>query len=122
MAVAGVTTGVAALPDCPFTGLSPRCLGKLVTMLRRESADAVRRGRPLGLPLEDRVLLLAEYWRTNLTLRQLAPPFGISKPAAERIINHLGPLLTLRPAATSRPSLWRAHSCGSLHDRQDATE
>lgn len=25
---------------------SPRCFGKLVTMLRREGADAVRRGRP----------------------------------------------------------------------------
>lgn len=43
------------------------------------------------LPLEDRVLLLAAYWRTNLTLRQLAPSFGVSKSAADRIIDHLGP-------------------------------
>jgi hypothetical protein len=47
--------------------------------------------------LEDRVLLVTTYWRTNLTLRQLAPLFGISKSAADRIIDHLGPLLALRP-------------------------
>lgn len=46
---------------------------------------------------EDRVLLVAAYWRTSLTLRQLAPLFGISESAADRIIGHLGPLLALRP-------------------------
>ncbi len=81
----------------PFTGLSPRAFGKLVTMLRREGADAVRKGRPWGLPLEDRALLVAAYWRTNLTMRQLAPLFGVSKSAADRIINHLGPMLALQP-------------------------
>lgn len=81
----------------PFTGLSPRFFGKLVTALRREGADPVRNGRPWSLPLEDRVLLVVAYWRTNLTLRQLAPLFGISKSAADRIIDHLGPLLALQP-------------------------
>ncbi|WP_138907946.1 transposase [Streptomyces chryseus] len=95
--MAGVITASQPSWIAPFTGLSPRCLGKLVTMLRREGADAVRRGRPWSLPLEDRVLLVAAYWRTNLTLRQLAPLFGISKSAADRIISHLGPLLALRP-------------------------
>ncbi len=80
----------------PFTGLSPRAFGKLVTMLRREGADAVRKGRPWGLPLEDRALLVAAYWRTNLTVRQLAPLFGVPKSAADRIIDHLGPLLALQ--------------------------
>lgn len=80
----------------PFTGLSPRCFNKLVTMLRRDGADAVRRGRPWSLPLEDRVLLVTTYWRTNLTVRQLAPLFGVSKSAADRIIDHLGPMLALR--------------------------
>jgi hypothetical protein len=32
-----------------------------------------------------------------LTLRQLAPLFGISKSAADRIINRIAPLLALRP-------------------------
>jgi transposase len=68
-----------------------------VSALRREGADPVRKGRPWGLPLEDRVLLVAAYWRTNLTLRQLAPLFGVSKSAADRIIARLGPLLALQP-------------------------
>lgn len=42
------------------------------------------------------MLLVAAYWRTNLTLRQLAPLFGISKSAAGRIVRQLGPLLALR--------------------------
>lgn len=48
----------------PFSGLSPRCFGKL---------------------------------RTNVTLRRLVPLFGISKSAADRVINRLAPLLALRP-------------------------
>jgi hypothetical protein len=30
-------------------------------------------------------------------MRQLAPLFGVSKSAADRIIDHLGPLLALQP-------------------------
>ncbi|MEF9907254.1 transposase [Streptomyces sp. P9-A2] len=95
--MAGVITASQPSWIGPFTGLSPRCFGKLVTALRREGAGVVRRGRPWSLPLEDRVLLVAAYWRTNLTLRQLAPLFGVSKSAADRIINRLGPMLALRP-------------------------
>ncbi|MFJ3419577.1 transposase [Streptomyces sp. NPDC086082] len=94
--MAGVIT--ASVPSWiePFTGLTPRCFAKLVVEVRREHAANQQRGRPWSLPLEDRVLLVAAYWRTNLTLRQLAPLFGISKSAADRIIDHLGPLLALR--------------------------
>jgi hypothetical protein len=81
----------------PFTGLSPRQFGKLISALRREGADPVRKGRPWSLSLEDRVLLVAAYWRTNLTLRQLAPLFGVAKSAVDRIIDHLGPSLALQP-------------------------
>ncbi|MER6094089.1 transposase [Streptomyces bluensis] len=95
--MAGVITALEPSWITPFTGLSPRCFRKLVTALRREGADAVRRGRPWSLPLEDRILLAVAYWRTNLTLRQLAPLFGVSKSTADRVINHLGPLLALRP-------------------------
>ncbi|GGU69231.1 hypothetical protein GCM10010274_66690 [Streptomyces lavendofoliae] len=42
-------------------------------------------------------MLVTAYWRTNLTLRQLAPLFGVSKSTAGRVINHLGPLLALQP-------------------------
>jgi hypothetical protein len=43
----------------PFTGLSPRQFRQLKAVLRREGADTVRRGQPWGLPLEDRLLLVA---------------------------------------------------------------
>ncbi len=82
--------------DSPFTGLSPRCFGKLVTHVRRGTAGDSQRGRPWSLPLEDRVLLVAAYWRTSLTLRQLGPLFGVSKSAADRIIGHLGPKLAFQ--------------------------
>jgi hypothetical protein len=47
--------------------------------------------------MEDRVLLVAAYWRTNLTRRRPAPLSGISQSAADQIIDRLGPLLALRP-------------------------
>jgi hypothetical protein len=47
--------------------MSPRQFGKLINALRREGADPVRKGRPWSLPLEDRVFLVAGYWRTNQT-------------------------------------------------------
>ncbi|KOU05776.1 transposase [Streptomyces sp. NRRL F-2295] len=75
--------------------MSPRCFGKLVTAVQRESEAEPRTGLPWAPPLEDRILLVAAYWRTNLTMRQLAPLFGISKSAADRIIDHIGPLLAL---------------------------
>ncbi|MFH9609160.1 transposase [Streptomyces sp. NPDC017448] len=95
--MAGVITASEPFWIAPFTGLSPRAFRKLVTVLRREGAAAVRKGRPWSLPLEDRALLVAAYWRTNLTMRQLAPLFGVSKSAADRIIDHLGPILALQP-------------------------
>ncbi|WP_406459167.1 transposase [Streptomyces sp. NBC_00876] len=81
----------------PFTGLRPPVFSKLVTALRREGADSPGRGRPWKLSLEDRVLLVAAYWRTNLTMRQLAPLFGVSKSAADRVIGGIGPRLALHP-------------------------
>lgn len=43
------------------------------------------------------MLLVAAYWRTNLTMRQLAPLFGVSKSAADRVIRDLRPKLALQP-------------------------
>lgn len=57
----------------------------------------MRKGRPWSLTLEERILLVAAYCRANLMLRQLAPLFGVSKSAANRIIGHLGPSLALQP-------------------------
>ncbi len=94
--MSGVITASEPSWIAPFTGLSPRQFGKLLAALPREDADPVRKGRPWILPLEDRVLLVAAYWRTNLTLRQLAPLSGVSKSAADRVVNHLGPALALQ--------------------------
>ncbi|WP_079080718.1 transposase [Streptomyces ardesiacus] len=95
--MAGVITASEPSWIRPFTGLSPRSFGRLVTAVQRESAAGPRTGRPWGLSLEDRILLVATYWRTNLTMRQLALLFGTSKSAADRIIDHIGPLLALSP-------------------------
>jgi hypothetical protein len=100
--VAGVITASDPSWIAPFTGLSPRSFGRLVTSLRREGLDTQGRGRPWSLSLEDRVLLVAAYWRTNLTLRQLAPLFGVSKSAVDRVIDHLAPLLALQPMRRPR--------------------
>ncbi|OIK02708.1 IS5 family transposase [Streptomyces sp. MUSC 14] len=95
--MAGVITASEPSWIVSFSGLSPRSFRKLITALRQDGVEPVRRGRPWSLSLEDRVLLVTAYWRTNLTLRQLAPLFGVSKSVANRIINHLAPALALRP-------------------------
>lgn len=56
----------------PFSGLTEVQFARLVALVRRRGGD-VQRGRPWRLPLAARVLLAATYWRTNLTLRQVAP-------------------------------------------------
>ncbi len=55
-------------PKCiePFSGLTEVQFAKLVALVRRRGGD-VQRGRPWRLPLADRVLLVATYWRINLT-------------------------------------------------------
>ncbi|WCD83871.1 hypothetical protein KPP03845_100190 [Streptomyces xanthophaeus] len=39
--------------------------------------------------------LVVAYWRTNLTVRQLALLFGVSKSTVDRVIDDLGPRLAL---------------------------
>lgn len=89
----------------PFTGLQPRQFGKLVGTVAARGGEAIPDGRPgrqWRLRLEDRVLLVAVYWRTNLTMRQIGPLFGISHAAAHRMIDSLGPLLALAPVRKRR--------------------
>jgi Helix-turn-helix of DDE superfamily endonuclease len=90
----------------PFTGLQPRQFRKLVRLVARRGGDEIADGRPgcqRALNLSDRVLLVAAYWRTSLTMRQIGPLFGISHSSAHRVIDTLGPLLALTPAARCRP-------------------
>ena len=72
--------------------------------VRQTRSGTARRGRrshaqgpPWGLASEDRVLPVTTYWRTNLTMRQIAALFGTSKSAADRII------ATSRPSSPSGP-------------------
>jgi hypothetical protein len=84
----------------PFTGLRPAQFRKLVRLVAHRGGEAIadgRPGRPWALDLADRVLLVAVYWRTNLTMRQLGPLFGISHSAVHRVLDTLGPLLALAP-------------------------
>jgi hypothetical protein len=85
-----------------FTGLRMRQFERLLKAVRERGGDGARIGRPWCLPLGDRVLLVAVYYRTNLTMRQLAPLFGVSSATVCRVIKRLGPLLSLEPA--SRPA------------------
>src|SRR5689334_17135039 len=50
------------------------------------------------------VSLVAVYYRTNLTLRQVAPLFGVSKSAAGRIVEHLAGYLVLAQIEGRHPS------------------
>ncbi len=59
--MSGVITASKSSWITPFTGLSPRCFWRLVTVLRHEGADVVRKGRSWSLPLEDRALLVTAY-------------------------------------------------------------
>ncbi|MEU0197267.1 MULTISPECIES: transposase [unclassified Streptomyces] len=74
---------------------------KLLRVVRECGGDGPGGGRPWCLPLAERVLVVAVYYRTNLTMRQLAPLFGCSPATVCRVIQRLRPLLALEPA--SRP-------------------
>lgn len=67
-------------------------------------------GRPWVLPLAERVLVVAVYYRTNLTMRQLGPLFGVSSSTVCRVIQRLGPLLALNPSPARR---MQQTGCGS---------
>ncbi|WP_189748705.1 helix-turn-helix domain-containing protein, partial [Streptomyces nojiriensis] len=81
-----------------FTGLRMDRFAKLVRVVGERGGEGPGGGRPWCLPLADRVLLVAVYYRTNLTMRQLAPLFGVSPATVCRVIQRLGPLLALEPA------------------------
>jgi hypothetical protein len=89
----------------PFTGLQPAQFRRLVRVVAQRGGEVIadrRPGRQWALDLPDRVLLVAAYWRTNLTMRQIGPLFGVSHSAAHRVIDTLGPLLALAPVRRRR--------------------
>lgn len=105
-----------------FTGLRMRQFERLLKVVRERGGDGPRLGRPWCLPLADRVLVVSVYYRTNLTMRQLAPLFGISPATVCRVIQRLaGPC-----SRSGRPAAPRMHrtGCGSRTARssRSATE
>lgn len=53
--------------------------------------------------------MVAVYYRTNLTMRQLAPLFGVSPATVCRVIQRLGPVLAIEPVrrpADATDRLW----------------
>jgi hypothetical protein len=78
-----------------FTGLSVDQFQELVRIVAGRGGEQAGVGRRWGLSLADRVLLTTVYYRTNLTFRQIALLFGISKSAANRVVDHVAPLLVL---------------------------
>ncbi|MFD4359565.1 MULTISPECIES: IS5/IS1182 family transposase [Streptomyces] len=84
-----------------FSGLRMRQFERLLKVVRERGGNGPGGGRPWCLPLADRVLLVAVYYRTNLTMRQLAPLFGCSPATVCRVIQRLGPLLAIEPATRS---------------------
>ncbi|MFF4576445.1 transposase family protein [Streptomyces sp. NPDC001410] len=85
-----------------FTGLRMTQFSGLLKVVRERGGNGTLRGRPWSLPLAGRVLMVAVYYRTNLTMRQLGPLFDVSSSTVCRVIQRLGPLLALEPA--SRPA------------------
>lgn len=66
-----------------------------------------RRGRAWSRPLRQRVLIVCTALRTNLTLRELAAVFGISKSAAHRMVGSLtSALARLSAPARDRRRSW----------------
>ncbi|MFJ9899264.1 transposase [Streptomyces sp. NPDC091280] len=81
-----------------FTGVRVDRFARLLRAVRERGGEHPRMGRPWRLPLAERVLLVAVYYRTNLTMRQLAVLFGVSAATVCRTVQQVGPLLALEPA------------------------
>lgn len=74
-----------------FTGLRMERFTKLVKVVPERGGEGPDGGRPWRLPPADRVLLVSVSYRTNLTMRQLAPLVGVSSATVCRIIRCLRP-------------------------------
>lgn len=101
---------------CPFTGLQPAQFRRLFRLVSERGGAGIADGRPgrqWALNLPDRVLLVAAYWRTDLTMGQIGPLFWVSHSAAHRVIDTLGPLLALAPVRW-RPVVQIAIADGTL--------
>ncbi|MGW2725348.1 transposase family protein [Streptomyces sp. NPDC001492] len=105
-----------------LTGLRTDQFGRLLRAVRARGGDGCGWGWPWRLPLAERVLLVAVYYRTNLTMRQLAPLFGVSPATVCRVIQRLGPLLALEPVRAPQDAVERLWTVdGTLMPVRDRT-
>ena len=90
----------------PLTGLTASQIRTVCTLANQRLPPAA--GRPWGLPLAVRVLLVLVHLRTNLTTRALAALFGTSQSAVDRVLHHLVPVLAriLRPNPDNSHHPW----------------
>jgi DDE superfamily endonuclease/Helix-turn-helix of DDE superfamily endonuclease len=81
----------------PLTGLTANQFGTVCALTHQRLPP--RPGRPWGLPLPVRVLLVLIHLRTDLTTRALAALFDTSQSGIDQTIHHLVPLIaqTLKP-------------------------
>jgi hypothetical protein len=79
----------------PLTGLTPAQIHTVATWTRQRLLP--RTGRPWGLPLPVRMLLVLTHLRTDLTTRALAALFDLSQSTVDRITHHPVPLLAEVP-------------------------
>ena len=102
----------------PLTGLDHRQFATIV-----EAATAMlpaARGRRWQLTITDRLLLTTVAMRTNLTIRQLAGVFDISKSQAHRVVDrHTRLLATLLPLTVDLDRRWPWTLDGTLIPTRD---
>jgi hypothetical protein len=89
------TSDIATLTGLPTTTIDD--------VVQRLAPHVGRRGRPWCIPLRRRVLVACASLRTNLTLRELAAVFVISKSSVHRILHDLLPRFAALLAQTVEP-------------------
>lgn len=100
-----------------MSGLSPTVID---TVVRALACDPRPRGRPWSSSLRRRTIIACAHLRTNLTMRELAVVFGVSKSHVHRIIANLTPrLASLLSTATSRDRRRRWIVDGTLVPTRD---
>lgn len=76
----------------PLSGLTANQFGQVLALVGHTIVSPAC-GRPWGLPLPIRLLLVLIHLRKNLTTRALAALFNTSQSTIDRIIHHLIPVL-----------------------------
>jgi len=91
----------------PLTGLTAHQFRSVLTLIGHTIVSPAC-GRPWGLPLPIRLLLVLIHLRTNLTTRSLAALFTTSQSTVDRIVHHLVPVLadSLRPTGVCGDGTW----------------